>query len=263
MADAPVIRVVLADDNTEVRRMLATLLHRDGRFAVVAEAGNGAVAIELAREHQPDLVILDVAMPVLDGIAALPGVRAAAPDARVVMLSGFSESHMGARSLAGGATAYLEKGGSTRNLVASLVAVGSALDAVAEALATVTARMEQSSTTPRQARRLVAGAVERWDCSDVLDTITLLTSEVVTNAIQHAGTQVEVGVELLPHALRVTVTDGDPTYPVARGNDNVDATSGRGLTILDSLAGRWGVRPLPTGKAVWFEVPRPDALAQR
>jgi DNA-binding NarL/FixJ family response regulator len=261
MTGAPAIRVVLADDNVDVRRMLATLLARDGRFEVVADVGDGAAAIEAAREHQPDLVVLDVAMPILDGLAALPGVRAAAPDARVVMLSGFSESQMGARSLAGGATAYLEKGGSTRNLVASLVAVGSALDAVAEALATVTARMEQSDTTPRQARRLVAGAVDRWDCGDVLDTITLLTSEVVTNAVHHAGTQVEVGVELLPHALRVTVADGDPTFPVARGRDDVAAPSGRGLAILDSLAARWGVLPMPAGKAVWFEVPRPDAPA--
>jgi DNA-binding NarL/FixJ family response regulator len=251
------IRVVVADDNADVRHMLGLLLVRDGRFDVVGEAGDGAAAIEVAREHQPDLVILDLAMPVLDGLGALPGIREAAPGARVVILSGFAESQMAERSLAGGATAYVEKGGSTRNLVASLIAVGSALDAVAEALASTSERLDRSETSPRRARRLVAQAVKSWDCGDVLDTITLLTSEVVTNAVQHAGTHVEVGVELLAERLRVTVSDDDPTMPVAR--DRTDQLGGHGLRILDSLASRWGVQPRTGGKVVWFEVPRPDA----
>lgn len=117
------LRVLLVDDMVELRAMIRLTLERSKRFVVVGEAGDGRAAIELASEHQPDLVLLDVSMPVMDGLEALPHLRAAAPAACVVMLSGFSEVRLGADAAAGGAAAYLEKGLTPQALVDRLLDV--------------------------------------------------------------------------------------------------------------------------------------------
>ena len=117
------LRVLLVDDMVELRAMIRLTLERSRRFVVVGEAGDGRAAIELAFEHQPDLVLLDVSMPVMDGLEALPHLRAAAPEACVVMLSGFSEVRLGADAAAGGAAAYLEKGLTPQALVDRLLDV--------------------------------------------------------------------------------------------------------------------------------------------
>lgn len=103
-------RVLIADDVIDLRMLMRMALELAGDFEVVAEAGDGAQAITQAEFHQPDLVLLDLSMPVLDGLEALPRIRAVAPDAHVVVLSGFEASKMRDRVLEGGAVAYIEKG---------------------------------------------------------------------------------------------------------------------------------------------------------
>src|SRR3954469_4652204 len=95
-------------------------LERTGEFDVVAHAENGREAVDAAAAHEPDLVLLDIAMPVMDGLEALPLVRRARPDAIVVMLSGFGASEMTTRALAGGADGYLQKGQPLSKLLAQL-----------------------------------------------------------------------------------------------------------------------------------------------
>ena len=90
--------------------LLAAVLARAEGLTVVGEAGDGAEAVTLAREIQPDIVMLDVAMPVMDGIEALPLILEAAPRARVVMLTGFATDEFRTKALAAGAAGYLEKG---------------------------------------------------------------------------------------------------------------------------------------------------------
>ena len=116
-------RTVLADDVFDLRFMVKLALERSGRFKVVAEAENGAQAVELATEHQPDLVLLDVSMPVKDGLEALPDIRRLAPEAKVVMLSGFEASRLASTAIQSGAAAYLEKGISPAELVSELLKV--------------------------------------------------------------------------------------------------------------------------------------------
>ncbi len=79
-------RIIVADDHPLTRDALASLLGRNG-FDVVGEAADGAEAIELASSTQPDLVLLDLSMPGMDGLTALPRLRAAAPDCEVVVLT--------------------------------------------------------------------------------------------------------------------------------------------------------------------------------
>ena len=116
-------RVVLVDDMVELRQLIKLTLERSGRFEVVGQAGNGREGIEVATEALPDLVLLDVSMPVMDGLEALPLICRAVPYTTVVMLSGFSEARLGADAAAGGAAAYLEKGLTPDALVARLLDV--------------------------------------------------------------------------------------------------------------------------------------------
>ena len=101
-------RIIVADDHPLTRDALASLLSRNG-FDVVGEAADGAEAIELASSTQPDLVLLDLSMPGMDGLTALPRLRAAAPDCEVVVLtaSGTEENLLAA--IRAGAAGYLLK----------------------------------------------------------------------------------------------------------------------------------------------------------
>jgi DNA-binding NarL/FixJ family response regulator len=107
------------DDHPLTRDALAALLGAGG-FDVVGEAADGDEALELAAQLQPDLVLLDLSMPGLDGLSALPGLRAAAPDCEVVVLtaSGTEENLLAA--IRGGAAGYLLKNEPPERIVAFL-----------------------------------------------------------------------------------------------------------------------------------------------
>ena len=118
-AAAP-IRVVIADDAVGLRGLLRALLSRQSGFEVVGEAGNGAEALVVVSRTRPDLVLLDLAMPVMDGLEALPKITGLSPSTRVVVLSGFEAAQMEDEARALGAHGYLTKGLSPAELVAAL-----------------------------------------------------------------------------------------------------------------------------------------------
>ncbi|HEY0930996.1 MAG TPA: response regulator transcription factor [Gemmatimonas sp.] len=102
-------RVVLVDDHALVRRGLAVLLRLDGRHDVVGEAGSGETAIPLIEAERPDLVILDLNMPGIDGLETLRRLRARGLTTRVLVLSMHDESHLVGQALSAGADGYLLK----------------------------------------------------------------------------------------------------------------------------------------------------------
>lgn len=102
--------MVLVEDHDDVRSVITALLAYDPRFEVVGEATNGVEGIEAVRQHQPDLVLLDLAMPVMDGLTALPHILAAAPRTRVVALSAFGTDRTVNAAMDQGATAFVHKG---------------------------------------------------------------------------------------------------------------------------------------------------------
>lgn len=103
-------RVLLVDDNDDLRRLLRIQLERTGRYQIVGEAADGHEAVRLATQLQPRIVLLDLSMPVMDGLQALPLILDAVPEVRVVVLSGFDQGTMSVRALAAGAARYVEKG---------------------------------------------------------------------------------------------------------------------------------------------------------
>jgi PAS domain S-box-containing protein len=100
--------VLIADDAADLRYLLRFRLERGG-VHVIAEAADGQRAVELALQHRPEVVLLDLSMPVLDGLEAARRIRAALPDVTIVVLSGYPDEVMGQRALSAGADAYCEK----------------------------------------------------------------------------------------------------------------------------------------------------------
>ena len=101
--------VLLVDDSEDLRMLLRLKLESWDKYDVVAEAADGETAVALAAKHQPDLVMLDLAMPTMDGLQALPLIREVA-QTRVIVLSGFDQGMMAGKAAEAGADGYLEKG---------------------------------------------------------------------------------------------------------------------------------------------------------
>ncbi|GAA3386948.1 response regulator transcription factor [Streptomyces roseoviridis] len=115
-----VVKVLIADDQPLVRRGLALMLGPEPGFQVVAEAADGAEALRLAHERRPDVVIMDIRMPVLDGIAATRRLSAELPECRVLALSTFDMDEHVVAALRAGACGFLPKDISPEDLVAAL-----------------------------------------------------------------------------------------------------------------------------------------------
>ena len=117
------IRILLADDHTVVRKGLRLLLESHAGFEVVADACDGREAIALAEQHQPDVAVLDIGMPVLNGIEAARQLSAKLPRTAIVMLSMHSDEGYVLRALKSGARAYLLKDSAEYDLIAAIKAV--------------------------------------------------------------------------------------------------------------------------------------------
>lgn len=114
------IRVLLADDTPAILRFLRFALEEDGRFEVVGEVADGAEAIRVTAAEHPNAVVLDLGMPVIDGLEAIPEIRRQSPDTKIVVLSGFKADDKEEQATAAGADSYLEKGSAFKELAAVL-----------------------------------------------------------------------------------------------------------------------------------------------
>ena len=117
------LRILLADDHTVVRQGLRKVLEERPEWQVVAEAGDGRDAVRLAEQHKPDVAVVDVAMPLLNGIEATRQITRRAPQTKVLVLSMYSDEAYVTQMLKAGATGYLLKDSADVDLLEAVQAV--------------------------------------------------------------------------------------------------------------------------------------------
>src|SRR3954470_13605340 len=255
----PPFTVLIVDDSENQRYLLRLVAERRGAV-VVDEAGDGRTGIELARRHRPDLVVLDLAMPVMNGIEALPAIKEATPDSRIVVLSHFPSARMERHTAALGAVGYVEKSTPQDRLFEEILLAAGLLEAIVDAVRQATTAVAPEPQNARSARRFVDEVLRQWQCDELIDNVTLLVSELVTNVIEHARSDLDEAVKLFPDRVRVDVFDR--SVMEANGVGGVGGvrvkeagesdTSGRGLLLVESIASSWGVDQSDEGKSVWF-----------
>jgi DNA-binding NarL/FixJ family response regulator len=118
--DSAPIRVFLCDDVREFRILLRYGLEEDPGIEIVGEAGDGQAGVDGVAETRPDVVLLDLSMPVLDGLEAIPLIRDRSPQTCIVVLSGFAELRMKRAVLEAGAHDYIEKGVPLEDIAAAV-----------------------------------------------------------------------------------------------------------------------------------------------
>jgi two-component system response regulator DegU len=118
------VRVLLADDHRMLREGLRRTLEEEG-FAVIGEADDGEQAVRMALDWRPDVIVMDVTMPNMDGVAATAEVRKSWPEARIVMLTMHADQDIVANAIRAGASGYLTKDCTSEELVAAVTAVAS------------------------------------------------------------------------------------------------------------------------------------------
>jgi DNA-binding NarL/FixJ family response regulator len=148
---AEVIRVLVAEDHNIVRQGFVALLNEIGGLEVVAEAADGAEAIEQFRKHQPDITLMDLRMPRLSGVDAIRMLRADYPQSRFIVLTTYDGDEDIYRALKAGARAYVLKGMTKEELVSVIRAVHAGRSHIPPAIANRLAeRMGTENLTPRE-----------------------------------------------------------------------------------------------------------------
>lgn len=150
------IRLLLADDQALVRGALSALLSLEPDLTVVAEVGSGDLVLDAVREHRPDVVLMDVEMPGLDGIAATALVRASCPETRVLIVTTFGRPGFLRRAMQSGAAGFVVKDTPAAQLADAVRRVHSGLRVLDPALATDSLVAGESPLTQRETEVLQA-----------------------------------------------------------------------------------------------------------
>lgn len=153
------IRVMLVDDQALVRGALAALLELESDLSVVAQAGSGEAAVEAARQHRPDVILMDVEMPGMDGIAATTAVREVLPQVRVLIVTTFGRPGYLRRGLQAGASGFVVKDTPAAELADAVRRVQQGLRVVDPLLATESLVAGESPLTRRESEVLLAAKV--------------------------------------------------------------------------------------------------------
>ena len=145
-----IVRVLIADDQTLFRVGLARLLEEDPRVQIVGQAGDGAEAVKLAGSLKPDVVLMDLKMPNLDGIEATRQIASTHPGVKVLLLTTFEADNHVIQALKAGASGYILKDSKPDSIVSSLLAVMAGERVMASAVANRVLEMLTGTTTPKE-----------------------------------------------------------------------------------------------------------------
>jgi two-component system response regulator DesR len=166
------IRILLADDQALVRGALATLLGLEDDLDVIAQVGRGDEVLPAAEEHRPDIALLDVEMPGVDGLTAAAQLRRALPDVRIVIVTPFGRAGYLSRALAAGVAGYVVKDTPASELADVVRRVMKGETVIDAALATDALTAGPSPLTPRETE-VLAAARDGGTISDVARALQL------------------------------------------------------------------------------------------
>ena len=198
------IRLLLADDQALVRGALVALLELEGDLKVVAEVGRGDEVIAAAKLHSPDVALLDVEMPGMDGIAAAEALRAALPDVKVMIVTTFGRPGYLRRALLAGAAGFVVKDTPAKQLADAVRRVHSGLRVVDPDLAAASLATGESPLTAREAEVLRA-AREGGTVSDLARSMFLSEGTVRNHLSSAIG---KTGARTRAEAVRIADDKG-------------------------------------------------------
>jgi len=144
------VRLLIADDQALFRTGLARLLDGDPRVEVVAEAADGQEAIAKAAEYQPDVILMDVRMPNMDGIETMQRIAATHPDIKVLFLSSFETSGSVLQALKNGASGYVLKDSMPEAIITSILAVDAGEQVLSRAVASRVVELALNGGPPKE-----------------------------------------------------------------------------------------------------------------
>jgi DNA-binding NarL/FixJ family response regulator len=191
VAPVAVARVLIVDDHALLRTGVANIINQEPGFEVVAEAANGREAIDAFLVHRPDVILMDLRMPEMEGVEAVKRIREIDPHARVVVLTTYDADEDIARALQAGAKAYILKDIAADALVACVRAVLAGKTYLAPAAAAKLAeRVTQVQLTPRElaAMRLVAKGQSNKEIAVALD----ISERTVKSHLAHLFEKLQV-----------------------------------------------------------------------
>ncbi|MBV9295842.1 MAG: response regulator transcription factor [Acidobacteriaceae bacterium] len=199
------IRVLCVDDHPLLREGIAALIGNQTDMEVVAEASNGREALELFRAHRPEITLMDLQMPEVNGIDAISAIRCEFPDARIVVLTTHAGDVQVSRALKAGARAYLLKGLVRKELLETIRAVHAGKRRLSsEVAAEVAEHAADDALTPRETDvlRLVAGGNANKEIAARLS----LTEETVKSHVRNI--MAKLGANDRTHAVAIGVKRG-------------------------------------------------------
>ena len=240
----PIVRVLLVDDIAAFRKLVSTALRLRGGFEVVAEARDGAGAVEAAAALTPDVVVLDLGLPDIAGSEVIRQLRERSPGSRIVVFTGRDEVDA-VHAVEG----FVRKDDDVRLLVDVLVDVTAERRSPGASL-----RLAEDLNSAAHARRFVEETCAAWGLDAVIDDALLVVSELVTNAVVHGRSEAEVRLTPTLDMLRVEVADDGPASPDPQ-LAGADDEHGRGLFLIGVLSTAWGTESAPGGgKVVWADL---------
>ena len=190
MDQGPSIRILVADDNFLVRLGLGAVLNSESGMTVVADAGNGRQAVEMYRQHNPDIVLMDLRMPLMTGVEATKAIRNEFPGARIIVLTTYDGDEDIYRALQAGARAYLLKDVLREELLSAIRAVHAGQFHIPPAVAARLAeRLPLSDLTARELEVLTL-IVKGMSNSEIGTALTISTGTVkihVNNILSKLG----------------------------------------------------------------------------
>ena len=199
------IRVLCVDDHPLLREGIAALIGSQGDMEVVAEASNGREALDLFRTHRPEITLMDLQMPELNGIDAISAIRGEFPEARIIVLTTHAGDVQVSRALKAGARAYLLKGSVRKELLETIRAVHAGQKRLSsEVAADVAEHAIDDAVTPREADvlRLIASGNANKEIARKLS----LTEETVKSHIRHI--MAKLGANDRTHAVTIGLRRG-------------------------------------------------------